>query len=522
MTRPCPRRWSTILLLLALVLSTPVLPGAQAQVAENTTTAVDVAAADPRPAAAVQRRPNLVLITSDDQSDTELRWMPRTRRLLEREGINFVDGINPHPLCCPGRAEILTGEYAQNNGVRHNDGPFGGWPAFMRGNRTENLAAWLHRAGYRTGFVGKNLNGYTYRSGRPNGWDFFSPTGANTYAYYGTEFFNNGSPKRFGGKYVADIVRDESRRLIRNWAPSDKPFFLWASHVGPHDALVRGRWRGPVPAKRHAGMFGRAKLPSRDKPSFQEKNRRDKPGAVRRSEPVPLATMTSRYRDRLRSLQAIDEANAATIRQLAKSGELANTVIVYVSDNGFQLGEHDLFSKNYPYAENLQIPFLMRGPGIPKKVRSSQTASMVDIAPTFLDYAGVLDRVRKAGHTDGEALQPVIQGRATLNTTTLIQGGTKQPKALRRFGWEWRGVRTTRYTYVKWWDGFQELYDHRTDPYEESNLMRHGRRLAPADRAYTPVVRDLRQRYQRLARCSGLQRCERQDFGPEPVPTDAG
>ncbi|GHJ57613.1 hypothetical protein NOK12_01320 [Nocardioides sp. OK12] len=456
-----------------------------------------------------QPRPNIVLITTDDQSDAELRFMPRTRRLLGAAGIEFTDAINPHPLCCPARAEILTGEYAHNNGVRHNDGPHGGWSAFVASNEKENLGPWLRRAGYRTAFVGKNLNEYTFAAPRPRGWDFFSPTGERTYSYYGTTFYNDGQPRGFGDKYVADIVRDESVRLIKAWAAEPEPFFLWASHVGPHAAYVDG-WRSPVPARRHAGLFGDLQVGTRAKASFNEADVSDKPPFISGRGKLSLVKLTKQVRDRARSLQAIDQANARTIRALRRSGELDDTLVVFVSDNGFLLGEHRYFGKDVPYDEALQVPLLARGPGIEPGTTSRATASMVDLAPTFLDYAGVLDDVRAAGHTDGISLRPVWAEAAPVNDTSLIQAGTSDPEALAAFGWAWRGVRTGRYTYTRWWDGFEEVYDRRRDPGELRNVA--------GQASYRGVRRELRRRYERLADCSGVRECEQQDFGAVPSP----
>lgn len=186
-------------------------------------------------------------------------------------------------------------------------------------------------------------------------------------------------------------------------------------------------------------MFGDVQLPTRNKPSFAERNTSDKPVSVR------VATLPSRlvwrFRQRIRSLQALDEANAATIRALRRAGELDNTLIAYVSDNGYQLGEHNLYTKNQPYAESLQI---------------------VPDARMF------------------------------------------------------RGVRTSRYTWVVWWDGFEELYDHARDPYELDNLT--GRRGRVREPAYQVVRDELRRRYLRLRSCAGYQDCERRAFGPEPLP----
>ena len=481
-------------------------PEEQGPRSEPTPAAGQTAAPQPRQR---QTRPNIVLLTTDDQSDAELRFMPRTRRLIGDAGIDLIDAINPHPLCCPARAEILTGEYAHNNGVRHNDGPYGGWPAFVASNAEENLGPWLQRAGYRTGFVGKNLNEYTFDDPRPPGWDFFSPTGARTYSYYGTTFYNDGEPRGYGEKYVADVVRDETTRLIKAWAAEPEPFFLWASHVGPHAAYVDG-WRSPVPARRHADLFGDLRVATRDKASFNEADVSDKPAALRERAPVSLRKLTRQVRDRARSLQAIDQANAATIRALRRSGELDDTLVVFVSDNGFLLGEHRFFGKDVPYDEALQVPMLARGPGITPGTTSRATATLVDLAPTFLDHAGVLEQVRAAGHTDGISLRPVWGRGASVNDTSLIQAGTSDPEALAAYGWAWRGVRTGRYTYTRWWDGFEEVYDRRRDPGELRNVA--------ARASYTGVRRELRRRLRRLGDCAGVEECEQQDFGAVPSP----
>ena len=123
----------------------------------------------PRPPAeaptrtAHRRPPNIILITTDDQNAGELRWMPRTRRELAGHGLVFTRALSPDPLCCPARAEIVTGQLGQNNGVSSNLGLHGGFPALREKQNT--LAVWLRKAGYRTALVGKYLNGYT-RPGR--------------------------------------------------------------------------------------------------------------------------------------------------------------------------------------------------------------------------------------------------------------------------------------------------------------------------------------------------------------------
>jgi hypothetical protein len=114
-------------------------------------------------------RPNIVLVTTDDMNRSDLRWMPITRRLLGGRGVTVGDFISNHPLCCPARAEILTGQYAQNNGVWDNG--ISRWGGYSRLARpAQHVGRWLQDAGYRTVFLGKHLNGYEKVRNRQPGW----------------------------------------------------------------------------------------------------------------------------------------------------------------------------------------------------------------------------------------------------------------------------------------------------------------------------------------------------------------
>ncbi len=489
--------------------------------------------ADPVPRVAPSR-PNILLITSDDQAATDLRWMPRTRRLLAAHGVELTHAISPHPLCCPARAEIMTGKYAQNSGVRHNTGRWGGYAAFVRGgNRPQNLGVWLRRAGYRTAFVGKFLNGYhPHRDGRLPGWTHWNPTGRNTYAYYGTTFWNDGRPRAYPTTYVADVVRDATVRYVREFAHGSRPFFIWASHVGPHQAsgeyvrrhLHRRGFVPPIPAHRHERLFRHTPLPDRLLPSFNEADVSDKPHALRRPHPRPVRTLVETFLQRIRSLQAIDEANARAVRALAATGELANTYVLFLSDNGYLLGEHRLQGKNFGFREDLRVPFLVRGPGVPEGVQRDQVATTVSLAATFLDVAGVLPRVSRRHGIDGASLVGVLGADDPVAQTQLIQAGTSRRSAMRDPrslvpGWWWRGVQAGPYVYTAWYDGAETLYDLDRDPHELLDLVDvdHGNQLR--DPAYGEVLTELRRRFAVLRDCAGTAACQH-DFGPLPAVTD--
>src|ERR671937_270480 len=110
-------------------------------------------AAQARPAgAAKDRRPNILVVMTDDQAAADVAKMPNVRRLLARKGTTFADAVDSFPLCCPARATFITGQYAHNHGVGGNFYPYGWYGMTDRGN---TLPAWLQQAGYRTALVGK-------------------------------------------------------------------------------------------------------------------------------------------------------------------------------------------------------------------------------------------------------------------------------------------------------------------------------------------------------------------------------
>lgn len=464
-------------------------------------------------------RPHILLITTDDQADTDLRHMPRTRRLISRRGINFTRAISPHPLCCPARALLMTGQLAHNNGVEHNEGPFGGYGRFESAhegrNLRQNIGTWLQRAGYRTGLIGKTMNEYKVTSVRPEGWDLWDPTADRTYAFYGTQFLNNGDPETPPG-YVADVVAERAVRFIEEQTAAAAPFFLWVSHVAPHEGTVDGRFVGhPLPAERHRDLFASEVPPSLDKPSFGEPDLSDKPVYNRRGRGWDPELLTFQHRERLRSLAAVDEANAQVIRALRRAGAWEDTVVVFTSDNGYLMGEHRVRGKNFVYQENLQVPLLMSGPGIRAGSTSTQLATLLDIPATVLDAASALTG-RAARMVDGVSLLPTARGQegASLPRTVLIQAGTTRPEALgEENGWLFRGVYSERYTYAEHFTGERELYDRRRDPYELENILARPR----PPRAYAGVVDELADRLRTLKECRGARQCAR-DLGPPPRP----
>ncbi|PVG83972.1 hypothetical protein DDE18_06745 [Nocardioides gansuensis] len=442
-------------------------------------------------------RPNIVFVMTDDMRDDDLAAMPLTRHLLGEQGMEFGDAVSPHPLCCPARAQLVTGQYAQNNGVQHNVGPFGGFQAL---DPTHEISSWFTAAGYRTGFVGKFLNGYSAEEPRPSGWSTWDALVRGVYDYRDFAFADGDRrPRRFQDSYVTDVIAQRTNSLVRDLAADDEPFLVYSWHLAPHYRLADGRKAMPPAAQRDRKAFARALPPSLRTPAYNERRVTDQPRPFRQRRETSYAEVVREHRARLRSLRAVDRAVASLVETLRESGELDNTYIVFTSDNGYSLGEHRFIGKNVLTDEALQVPLLVRGPDVSRGATSELPVTLVDLPATFAAIAGVEPRWM----LDGTSLLPALHGQAgTFRDTTLVQTGDDAGD-----GWAYRGVRTDRYLYgANGSDVF--LYDDLLDPHQLVNRA--------DDPAYAEVRAELEARRAQLVTCAGWT-CNQQ-FGLMPEP----
>ena len=421
-------------------------------------------------------RPNIILILTDDLDLTLMPYVPNINKLIGEAGATFTNYFISDPLCCPSRASILRGQYAHNTNILEN-AP--GFVNFYRNTREEEtLATWLNGAGYNTSLTGKYFNTYPLGAGKryvPPGWTnwhaFLYEEYEKTF-YYGYKMVENGEVVQYGdtpADYSTDVIKGQALRFIEQSIADGKPFFAYIAPIAPH---------GPsTPAERHTGLYTDLVFPS--KPSFGEADLSDKPAAMR-------ATLTpgdefaqydadALFIRRAQTMQAVDELVLELVNLLEQHGQLENTYIFFTSDNGLHMGEHGLPSvKGYPYEEDIKVPMLVRGPGIPPNSVVEAITANIDIAPTISALTGV----RFADFIDGRSWLPLLKPQpepsAPWRNAILIESGywDNEETTLR-----YRGIRTENYIYLEYASGEIEFYDLRNDPYQLENI---GPQLDPA------------------------------------------
>jgi N-acetylglucosamine-6-sulfatase len=444
------------------------------------------------PAVAAKARPNIVVIETDDQTVESMRVMGKVNSLIGNQGATFENSFVNMSLCCPSRATFLTGQYAHNHGVLSNNPPNGGFGRFQALHGNNNLAVWLRQAGYYTAMIGKYLNGYSNSPRVPPGWSEWRAAAPAAQAVYNYTLNENGTLVGYGDRpadFKQDVLTGKAVDLVNRRAPFAQPFFLWLTYTAPHTGGPNPSPNPPFncdgsakPAPRHANAFDSEPLPR--PPNFNELDVSDKPAKIRnrpRLNADEVGDIQRQYRCRLESVLSVDQGVKSIVDALRVKGELADTVVMFTSDNGFFHGEHRIPSgKMHIYEESIRVPLLMRGPGIPQGVDVDDLVINADLAPTIVDFANANPGLVM----DGRSLIPVAQ-----------QPGIEQGRQLLVEQLGFSAIRTERYLYAEHETGEKELYDLDSDPFELRS--RHD------DSAYASVRAQLAARLQELRNCAG-------------------
>lgn len=449
-----------------------------------------------------QQKPNIVIILSDDHAyqtigayGSKLMQTPNLDRLA-KEGVIFNKAYVTNSICGPSRAVILTGKYSHKNGFKDNaNSSFDG--------SQDVFVKRLQTAGYQTAWIGK-----WHLETQPQGFDFWQILPGQG-QYYNPDFLMmDGSRKQIEG-YVSNVVED----LSENWLDTrdtTKPFCLVIGHKATH--------RTWLPDTADFGRFDQVKFPlppnfydsykSREAAAIQDmtidktmlmgydlkmlsySGPKGEP-SVNRMNPAQRAKFDAYYRpieedlkrrnlsgkelvewkyqrymrDYMATAASLDRNIGRTLDYLDKTNLSKNTIVIYLSDQGFYMGEHGWFDKRFMYEESFRTPMLMRYPGVVKPgTVSNQLVMNLDIAPTVLDVTGL-------------PIPKEIQGKSVL---PLFKGKTKGRDALYYHYYEdgehsvspHFGIRTTRYKLIRFYKKVNgwELFDLQKDPDEMKNL----------------------------------------------------
>ena len=377
-------------------------------------------------AADTQERPNIVVIMTDDQDNDSLPVMRHLLSFIGGGWVNFTAAFANDAKCCPSRATFLTGQYSHHHGVTANGRGF-------NLDDSSTLAVWLDQAGYYTGLVGKYLIGFPWdlrKNYVPPGWDVFDHS------------------------YKPVDVQTKSALAFLDGAPAGEPFFLYLAYTAPHHTAA--------PPERYQDID--VYIPPR-RPNFNEEDVSDKPLWVRREPLLSEAVIREWDKERAnsqRELLAIDDGVLAIMEKLAARGDLDNTYVIFLGDQGFSWGSHRWIYKNCPYVECSRFPLLIRVPRGDNRVEP-RLVSNADLAPTIAELAGATMAGREP---DGRSFAELLRNPATVWAEGVLLERHHGDDASRFYA-----VQTTWNMYAEYLNGDVELYDMVADPYQMSNVV---------------------------------------------------
>jgi arylsulfatase A-like enzyme len=439
--------------------------------------------------------PNIIFLLTDDQrwdtfgaAGNQVIKTPNMDRLAA-EGVMFKNAFVTTSICMSSRASIFLGQYER----RHQINDFA--KDFTPQQLANTYPMLLKKQGYTVAFIGKYGVGstlpkehYDYWKGLP-GQPRYETSDENKKPIHSTRLFGN-----------------QTVQFLRE-APTNRPFCLSVSFKAPH--VQDGDPRQFIPDPAYEDLYTDVTIPPPKTatsahyqvlPEFlrAETTVARKRWQLRFKNPELYQMMVKNY---YRLISGVDAVLGRIRRELDVLKLAENTIIALAGDNGFYLGEYGLAGKWYGHEPSIRVPLILYDPRLPQSKRSQvrdELALNIDIAPTFLDYAGITPT---AG-IQGKSLLPLIRGKSVPWREDFLYEHTYHvPDAYReKVGTipPSVGVRTQRYKYLRYFEEkpvFEELYYLEDDPHEEKNLV--------SEEAYTSIPEQLRKRCDEL-----LVQCE--------------
>ena len=360
---------------------------------------------------------------------------------LARESLNFRNAVSVLPVCTPHRAALLTGRYPTSTGMFLNDAHLPDTELCM--------AEILGAAGYATAYIGKwHLDGHGRESYIPperrQGWQYWKGAECDHNYNHSHFFTGNSDVKQYWDGYDAFAQTRDAQQYLRDHSRSGQPFVLMVAYGVPHfpHKTAPDEFKAMYPPEK-------IQLPLNVPPGLQARARQEAQGYYAHC-------------------SALDKCIGDLLGTLRETRLATNTIVVFSSDHGEALGSQGVAptQKQVAWSESVQVPFLMRVPGIaPRTVATPITTP--DILPTLLGLAGV----SKPKTIEGEDLSPLLRTGREEDRAALCMCVSPFANVPREKLSEYRAIRTSRYTYVRGLDGPWVLYDDQADRFQTNNLV---------------------------------------------------
>jgi N-acetylglucosamine-6-sulfatase len=417
--------------------------------------------------------PNVILIVSDDHRYDFMGFHPDAPEWLETpaldalaaEGVHLKNAFVSTSLCSPSRASILSGQYMHHHRVVDNQRAVEPHVRFF--------PEYLQAAGLQTAFVGKWHMGHDNDEPR-KGYDYWASFKGQG-VYEDPEFNINGTRKAYKG-YNADVTTDIAIDWLKN--QREERFFLQVCYKAVHYPFQ--------PPKRHNGRYQDKPIPYPATMSLTERNLETQPNWLRerrygihgidhmQTGPIdhdPVPSFDNLYWRFCETVHALDENVGRLTATIDELGLKDDTLIIYMGDNGFALGEHGFYDKRDAFEESIRVPMVARHPGTIKAGTVVEgMVQNIDVAPTVLAAMGVA-KPANGPRMDGRSFLPLLAGEQVAWRDHILY----------EYHWEWNfpaqpttlAIRTDRYKYVYYhgvWDK-HSFHDLETDPHERHNLI---------------------------------------------------
>lgn len=423
-----------------------------------------------------QQKPNIIFVLTDDQrwdalgaAGNKIIQTPNLD-LLAKKGILFKNAYVTTSICCVSRASILSGQYQSRHKI--ND-----FKTDFTDEAVQNTyPLLLKQAGYKLGFVGK----YGVGDNPPiNYFDYWTCTNKTQPDYL---------LKNKEGKLVhnTDSVSNDISIFLDRYAKSG-PFCLSVGFKAPHEQ--DGTPPKFITQSRFDDLYSNIRIPQPETAdpkywnSFPDFFRTD--ANIARIRWKPLFSTDSAYQETVkkyyRLITGVDEAVGKMIAQLKKLGIEKNTIIIFMGDNGFYLGEHGMEGKWYGHEESIRVPLIVYDPRLPQNGKPcTKMALNIDIAPTILAMAGV--HIPKT--MQGKSLTGFVTGKTPERKEFFYEHHYEKAPQLPQS----EGLVTPTFKYLKYIEyGYEELYHTSKDPHEKRNLA--------SDKRYKRQLASLRLKY---------------------------